>query len=224
MKAVCLLSGGLDSATAAAIAKHEGYKLYCLSFNYGQIATNEIESAKKIAKALGAKEHRVVDISFLKQLYGPGATVLLDEQMPMPEKFEQSIIVPFRNGILLAIAAGYAATIGAEVIFYGAQEDDARFYPDCRQEFVSAIAQAISLGTESKLTVRNPLADKTKAEAIKLAVELGVPLELTWSCYLNRELHCGRCESCRNRKRAFERAGVKDPTIYAKPPEAKPSA
>ena len=224
MKAVCLLSGGLDSAAATAIAKREGYELYCLSFNYGQIATKEIESAKKIAEALGAKEHRVVNISFLKQLYGSGATALLDEHMPMPEKFEQSIIVPFRNGILLAIAAGYAATIGSEVIFYGAQGDDAQFYPDCRQEFVSAIARAISLGTESKLTVRNPLASKTKAEAIKLAVELGVPLDLTWSCYLNHELHCGRCESCRNRKHAFEEAGVKDPTIYAKSPDAKQSA
>jgi 7-cyano-7-deazaguanine synthase len=218
MKAVCLLSGGPDSATAAAIAKREGYELYCLSFNYGQIAAKEIESAKKIAKALSAKEHRVVDISFLKELYGSSVTALLDERMPMPEKFEPSIIVPFRNGVLLAIGAGYAATIGAEVIFYGAQGDDARFYPDCRQEFVSALSRAISSGTESKLAVRNPLADKTKAEVIKLALELRIPLELTWSCYLNREVHCGCCESCRNRRRAFEEACIKDPTIYAKLP------
>ncbi len=224
MKAVCLLSGGPDSATAVAIAKREDYELYCLSFNYGQIATKEIESAKKIAEALGAKEHRIVDISFLKELYGPGVTALFDEHILMPEKFERSIIVPFRNGILLAIAAGYAAAVGAEVIFFGAQGDDARFYPDCRQEFVSAIARAISLGTESKLTIRNPLAGKTKAEVIKLAVELGIPLELTWSCYLNREFHCGRCESCQNRRRAFEEAGVKDPTIYEKSPEGKLSA
>jgi len=218
MKAVCLVSGGPDSATAAAVAKREGYELYCLSFNYGQIASKELESAKRIAEALGAWEHRVVDISFLKKLYGRGVTALLDERIPMPEKFDPSVIVPFRNGILLAIAAGYAATIGAEAIFYGAQADDARFYPDCRQDFVSAIARAISLGTESKLTVRNPLAGKTKAEVIKLAAELRVPLELTWSCYLNGKLHCGRCESCRNRKLAFEGAGVKDPTVYAKPP------
>lgn len=222
MKAVCLLSGGPDSATVAAVAKSEGYELYCLSFDYGQIATKEIESAKKIAEALGAKEHHVIDISFLRKLYGPGVTALLDERMFMPEKFERSIIVPFRNGILLSIAAGYAAAVGAEAIFYGAQGDDARFYPDCKQEFVSAIARAISLGTGSKPTVRNPLADKTKAEVIKLAVELGVPLELTWSCYLNRELHCGRCESCQNRRRAFQEAGIKDPTRYAESPEARP--
>ncbi len=215
MKAVCLLSGGLDSAVAAAIAKREGYELYCLSFNYGQIATKEIESAKKIAKALNVKEHRVVDISFLKDIYGQGVTALLDKNMPMPERFEQSVVVPFRNGIFLSIAAGYAAAIGADVIFYGAQKDDAKFYPDCRQDFVSAISQAISSGTETKLTVRDPLGDKTKAEVIKLGVELGVPLELTWSCYLDGELHCGRCESCRNRKCAFEEAGIKDPTIYS---------
>ncbi len=217
MKAVCLLSGGPDSAAAAAVAKREGYELCCLSFNYGQIAAKEIESAKKIAKALGTKEHRVVDISFLRELYGPGITALTDERMQMPEKFEQSVIVPFRNGILLAIAAGYASTVGAEAIFYGAQGDDARHYPDCRQEFVSAISRAISSGTESKLAVRNPLGGKTKAEVIKLAAELGVPLELTWSCYLNGGLHCGRCESCRNRKRAFAEAGIKDPTTYANP-------
>ena len=217
MKAVCLVSGGPDSAVAAAMAKKGGYDLYFLSFDYGQIATRELESAKKIVKALGAKEHRVVDISFLKDLYGSGVTALLDEDIQMPERFEQSVIVPFRNGILLSIAAGYAATIGADAIFYGAQGDDARFYPDCGQEFVSAISQAISSGTESKLTVRNPLGDKTKAVVVKLAVELGVPLELTWSCYLNLKAHCGRCESCRNRKLAFKEARVKDPTTYIKP-------
>lgn len=217
MKAVCLVSGGPDSAVAAAMAKKEGYELYCLSFNYGQIAAKELESAKKIVKALGAKEHRVVDISFLRDLYGSGVTALLDKKMPMPERFEQSVIVPFRNGILLSIAAGYAAAIGADAIFYGAQGDDARFYPDCTREFVSAISRAISSGTGSKLTVRNPLAKKTKAEVIKLAVELGVPLELTWSCYLGLKKHCGRCESCRNRKRAFREAGIEDPTDYESP-------
>jgi len=215
MKAVCLLSGGLDSAVAAAIAKNEGYEIYCLSFNYGQIAAKEIECARSIARALGAREHRIIDVSFLKDLYGSGVTALLDKNMPMPERFEQSVIVPFRNGIFISIAAGYAAIIGADVIFYGAQGDDAKFYPDCRQNFVSAISQAISSGTESKLTLRNPLGDKTKTEVIKIGAELGVPLELTWSCYLDGDVHCGRCESCRNRKRAFEEAGVKDPTTYA---------
>jgi len=215
MKAICLISGGVDSATSAAIAKSEGYEIYCLSFDYGQIAKKELESAKKVAKALGAKDHRIVDISFMKKLYGPGVTTLLDERMPMPEKFEQSIIVPFRNGIMLAIAAGYANSIGADAIFYGPQADDAPFFPDCRKEFVAAMSKAISIGTDSKLEVKNPLANKSKAEVIKLGAKLGVPLELTWSCYLNGEFHCGRCESCNNRRKAFKAAGIKDPTKYA---------
>lgn len=216
MKAICLISGGVDSATAAAIAKSKGYEIYCLSFDYGQIAKRELESAKKIAEALGAKEHRIVDISFMKKLYGPGVTVLIDERMPMPENFEPSVIVPFRNGIMLAIAGGYASSIGADTIFYGPQGDDALNYPDCRKDFVSAMSKAISLGTDSKLEVKNPLANKSKAEVIKLAVKLSVPVELTWSCYLNGELQCGRCESCKNRRNAFKAAGIKDPTKYAK--------
>ena len=132
MKAICLMSGGVDSATSAAIAKSQGYDLYLLSFDYGQLAQREIECARKLAKALGAKEHRVVDITFLKDLYGPGITVLLDRKMAMPGKFEPEVIVPFRNGIMLAIAAGYADSVKADAIFYGPQGDDAPFFPDCR--------------------------------------------------------------------------------------------
>lgn len=215
MKAICLISGGVDSATSAAIAKSEGYELYCLSFDYGQIAKRELESAKKVAKALGAKEHRIVGITFLRDLYGKGVTALMDKKMPMPGKFEPSVIVPFRNGIMLAIAAGYADSVGADAIFYGPQGDDAPFFPDCRKEFVSAMSKAISLGTGSKLEVKNPIANKSKAEVIKLGVKLGVPVELTWSCYLNGKVQCGRCDSCNNRKNAFKAAGIKDPTKYA---------
>ena len=214
MKAICLISGGVDSATSAAIAKSEGYELYCLSFDYGQIAKRELESAKKIAKVLGVKEHRIVDISFLKELYGPGVTALLDKRMPMPGKFERSVIVPFRNGIMLAIAAGYADSVKADAIFYGPQGDDAPFFPDCRKEFVSAMSKAISIGTDSKLKVKNPLAKKSKAEVIRMAVKFGVPVELTWSCYLNGRVQCGRCDSCINRKNAFKAAGIKDLTKY----------
>lgn len=216
VKAICLVSGGVDSATSAAIARSQGYDLYLLSFDYGQLARRELESAKRLAKALGAKEHRIVDITFLKNLYGPGVTALLDKSMSMPEKFEPSVIVPFRNGIMLAIAAGYADSVKAEAIFYGPQGDDAPFFPDCRKEFVSAMSKAISIGTGSKLEIRNPLAEKSKAEVIKLAIKFGVPLELTWSCYLNGKLQCGRCESCNNRKNAFKKAGIADPTKYAK--------
>ncbi len=214
MKAVCLVSGGPDSAVSAAVAKSEGYELYLLSFDYGQLAKKELESAKRTAKVLGAKDHRIVDASFMKKLYGAGVTALLDKRMPMPENFDQTIIVPFRNGVMLAIAAAYASSIGADAIFYGPQMDDAKSYPDCRKDFVSAISQAISLGTDSKLSVKNPLADKTKAEVLKLATKMGVPLEMTWSCYQDGKIHCGRCESCKNRKKAFKAADIKDPTKY----------
>ena len=213
-KAVCLLSGGPDSATVAAMARGEGYDLHCLTFDYGQLGVKEIEGAKKLATYFRAKEHRILDISFLKGLFGRGSSSLLDEGMPMPREFERSLIVPFRNGIMLSIAVGYAATVGAEVVFYGAHGGDAPFYPDCRGEFVSAMERAAVLGTEVGLKIRNPISKLSKAEVIKIGKELGVPLELTWSCYLSRARHCGKCESCVNRKRAFEAAGVPDPTLY----------
>jgi 7-cyano-7-deazaguanine synthase len=215
-KAICLLSGGPDSAVAVAVAKRKGYDIYCLSFDYGQIASKEIKSAKLVAKKLGAKEHKIVDLSVLKDLYGSGVTALTDKKMKMPEKFEPSVIVPFRNGILISIAAGYAAAIGAEAIYYGAQKDDAPFYPDCRPEFAEAISTAITRGTDLNIVVKNPLAKLTKAGVMKLAKKLKVPLELTWSCYLNGDVHCGHCESCKNRKNAFRAAGVEDPTKYTK--------
>jgi len=215
MKAVCLLSGGPDSAVAAAIARNEGYEIYCLAFDYGQRGRRELESAKKIARFLGAREHMIVDMSSLKRIYGRGVTALTDEGMRMPERFERSVIVPLRNGIMLAVAAGYASAIGADAIFYGAQGDDARFYPDCRNEFATAMEAAIRAGTGEDIKVRNPLVRMKKSDVIRLGVKLGLPLEDTWSCYLGGRLHCGRCESCRNRKRAFREAGVRDPTKYS---------
>ncbi|MEW6593064.1 MAG: 7-cyano-7-deazaguanine synthase QueC [Candidatus Hadarchaeota archaeon] len=212
-KAVCLLSGGPDSATAAAVAKRDGYEVHCLTFDYGQIAPRELESAKLVAKKLGVK-FRTIDLSSIKGLYGSGVTALTDAKMKMPERFEPSVIVPFRNGIMLSIAAAYAAAIGAGAIYYGAQKDDSPFYPDCRSDFADAMSNAISCGTGLKIRVKNPLARLGKADVIRLAAETKVPLELTWSCYLNGPLHCGRCESCRNRKKAFREAGMEDPTEY----------
>ncbi|MEM2874678.1 MAG: 7-cyano-7-deazaguanine synthase QueC [Candidatus Hadarchaeales archaeon] len=214
MKAICLLSGGPDSAVAAALARREGYEIYCLSFDYGQRARRELESARKIARSLGAREHRIVDLSSMKEILGRGVTPLVDGRMGMPEKFEKSLIVPFRNGIMLAVAAGHAVAIGASAVFYGAQGDDAAFYPDCRDSFARAMEKAIGEGTGEKIKVVNPLVRMKKSQVIRLADELGVPLEETWSCYLDGRLHCGRCESCRNRKRAFEEAGIRDPTKY----------
>ncbi|MEM2878468.1 MAG: 7-cyano-7-deazaguanine synthase QueC [Candidatus Hadarchaeales archaeon] len=215
MKAVCLLSGGPDSAVSAALAKREGYELYCISFDYGQRARKELESARSMAKFLGAKEHRIIDMSYMKDIYGRGVTALTDESMEMPESFKPTVVVPFRNGIMLSIAAGYASALGARAIFYGAHRDDSRFYPDCRDEFVRAMERAVLKGTDEKIEIKAPLLKLRKSDVIKLAAELGIPLEQTWSCYLSEKLHCGACESCMNRKRAFKEAGLEDRTKYS---------
>lgn len=213
-RAVCLLSGGPDSATAAAVAKKEGYVIYCLTFDYGQLASKEIKSAKRMARALGAKEHKVVDISFLKELYGQRGGALVNNKVQMPKRFAPTLIVPFRNGIMLSIAVAYAWRVGARKIFYGPQLDDTRFYPDCRREFAAAMSKAIRLGTERDIEVRNPLAGLPKFKVLRMATELGIPLELTWSCYSSGRYHCGSCESCNNRKEAFKKAEIPDPTKY----------
>lgn len=211
-KAVVILSGGVDSSTVAYWAKAEGFDVHCLSFDYGQRASKELLSAKAIAEGLGAP-FKPIDLSALKGIFG-GATALCDESAPMPSAFEPALIVPFRNAILLSIAVAHAASIGAEAVFYGAQGSDAPFYPDCREPFFKAFQRAARLGTGSEIRVDAPLHGLGKSEVVALGSRLGVPYGLTWSCYLGGERHCGRCESCLNRKRAFEEAGVEDPTEY----------
>jgi 7-cyano-7-deazaguanine synthase len=212
-KAIVILSGGPDSSTVAYWAKREGYEVHALTFDYGQRASRaEIDSAKRISERLGIPL-KVVDLSALKGVYA-GATALCDEGMPMPSSFEPSLIVPFRNGVMLSIAVAYAASIGADVVLYGAQGSDAPFYPDCRREFFKAFERAARLGTGADIRIEAPFHGMRKSEVIKLGAELGVPYGLTWSCYSGGERHCGKCESCLNRKRAFEEAGLEDPVAY----------
>ena len=132
----------------------------------------------------------------------------------MTTEFSQPIIVPFRNAIFLSAAVAYAVSVGAEKIFYGAQGSDEPFYPDCRREFYQAFEKAARLGTCQEITIQAPFSDMRKSDVVKIAVKLGVPLELTWSCYLDAEKHCGKCESCVNRKKAFQEADLADPTLY----------
>jgi 7-cyano-7-deazaguanine synthase len=122
--------------------------------------------------------------------------------------------VPFRNAIFLSAAVAYAVSVGAEKIFYGAQGSDEPFYPDCRKEFYQAFEKAARLGTCQEISIQAPFSNLRKSDVIKKAAELGVPFEFTWSCYLNGTKHCGKCESCVNRKKAFQEAGVPDPTSY----------
>ena len=209
-RCVVILSGGPDSTTVAYWAKNQGFEIYAITFDYGQLAVREIRSASAIAERLGV-HHKTVDLSSLKEIY-TGVTSLVDESVPMSATFTNPLIVPFRNGIFLAVAVAYASTIGATKIFYGAHGSDEPFYPDCRKEFYNAFEHAARLGTELDITIESPFSDSPKSEIIRKGFELEVPFDLTWSCYINGPKHCGRCESCMNRKRAFLEAATPDPT------------
>ena len=211
-KCVVILSGGPDSSTVAYWAKKQGYCVYAITFKYGQIATKEVEHAIKIAKMLKVSI-KLIDLSSLKEIFA-GVTSLCDENIPMTPNFSQPIIVPFRNGIFLATAVAYAVSIGASKIFYGAQGSDEPFYPDCRREFYKSFELAARLGTGQNIVIEAPFSNIPKSAIIKKGFELGVPFNLTWSCYLNEQEHCGKCESCINRKRAFKEAAIPDPTEY----------
>ena len=211
-KCVVVLSGGPDSATVAYWAKRQGYQIYPITFNYGQIAVKETAIAQQIAANLGATA-KVVDLSELKAVFG-SVTALCNADIPLTAEFSTPIIVPFRNAILLSVAVAYASAVGAKDIFYGAHGSDEPNYPDCRREFYEAFEKAAQLGTGEEITIKAPFSGYRKSELLKEANKLGVPLELTWSCYRDGEKHCGRCESCVNRKRAFQEAGIADSTAY----------
>lgn len=211
-KCVIVLSGGPDSTTVAYWAKQQGYDAYAISFKYGQIATKEVECAERIALALHLPL-KIVDLSALKDIFGD-VTSLCNKEIPMTSNFSDPIIVPFRNAIFLSAAVSYAVSICADKIFYGAQGSDEPFYPDCRKEFYKAFEKAAQLGTGKDISIEAPFSGMRKSDLIKKAVELDVPLEMTWSCYGSGPKHCGKCESCVNRKRAFKEANVTDPTQY----------
>jgi 7-cyano-7-deazaguanine synthase len=211
-KCVVVLSGGPDSATVAYWAKSQGFQIYPITFNYGQIAVKETEAAQQIAAKLGTCT-KIINLSALKEIFSD-VTCLCNKDIPLTEEFTSPIIVPFRNAIFLSAAVAYAVSVGASHIFYGAHGSDEPNYPDCRREFYEAFEKAARLGTDTDLTITAPFNGYKKSELLKEAVKLGVPLELTWSCYRDAEKHCGKCESCTNRKRAFAEAGLADPTKY----------
>ena len=186
--------------------------MYPITFNYGQIAVKETAAAQKIAESLGTKTKNV-DLSALKEVFGD-VTSLCNTNIPLTSEFSQPIIVPFRNAIFISVAVSYAVSVGADKIFYGAHGSDEPFYPDCRREFYEAFEKAAMLGTGESISIQAPFSGKRKSEVIKKGVELGVPFEFTWSCYRNAEKHCGKCESCVNRKKAFQESGILDVTNY----------
>jgi 7-cyano-7-deazaguanine synthase len=223
-RAVVLLSGGLDSSTTLAIAIAEGYEAHSLSFEYGQRHKIEIEAARRVAKLLGAKEHRVATID--NQIFGGSA---LADDVDVPKgRSEKEIAhgipvtyVPARNTIFLAHALAWAEALGAVDIFIGVNALDYSGYPDCRAEFIHAFEEMANLATKagvegSGFKIHTPLIEMTKAQIIRKAVELHVDLSLTHSCYdpAPDGRACGKCDSCQLRRKGFREAGVSDPIRY----------
>ncbi len=217
--AVCIISGGMDSALAAAIARQDGYEVVAVHFNYGQrTERKERESFRLIAGDIGAKETYEIDLPFFERI---GASALTDDSIAVPvsgvEEGVPVTYVPFRNGIFLSIAAAIAEKHGAEAIYIGVVEEDSSGYPDCREHYIDAMERAVNLGTRDETTVaiRMPLVHLKKSEIVARAIAMGVDLGHTWSCYQNEEKACGVCDSCRLRLRGFEQAGYTDPIPYA---------
>ena len=218
--AVVLVSGGLDSATCLAIAKAQGFDCYALSFNYGQRSSSELDAAKKIAASVGTIQHKVIDLN-IGQL---GGSALTDEAIDVPEAESEGIpvtYVPARNTIFLSYALAWAEVLEANSIFIGVNALDYSGYPDCRPEYIAAFQKLVDLATKAgvegtQIKLETPLIDLSKAEIIKTGQSLSINYAETVSCYQAEEdgRACGKCDSCRFRKKGFADAGVPDPTRY----------
>lgn len=216
----------MDSITAAAIVKNQGYEIYALTVSYGQRHAREIESAKRLANWLGAKEHEIVDLPISRllksTLVSPDADVTGDEKLigkRIPPTY-----VPGRNIILLAIAAAWGESIGADAIIIGVNAIDYSGYPDCGRPFIDSFQQVIRVATKSgveghPIEILAPIAKMSKADIVREGTKLGVPFKLTWSCYKGSGKPCGVCESCLLRKKGFSEAGVPDPALQEEAPK-----
>lgn len=217
--AVILLSGGMDSAVTAAIAKKKGYDLACLHLNYGQkTETRELKQFNELSEHFGALTSMVTDVRFLSQI---GGSSLTDERIEITDaNLDSEVIpssyVPFRNANILAMATSWAEVLGANALYIGAVYEDSSGYPDTRRDFFDAFEKVIDKGTkpETNIKIITPIIDMGKDEIIKKGLELQVPFEKTWSCYKNNEQACGKCDSCGLRLRAFEKVGIADPLEY----------
>ena len=242
-KAVCIVSGGLDSICTASLLKKRNYELYLITFMYGQRSRQEIDKAKEFAKILKVKDHRIIDIKFMKHLYGKTNVLTYNaKKSKLPEKFQYDIVVPIRNAVFITIASAWALSIGAKLVAYGAHTGDNK-YPDCRPIFAKSITKTlnlaeddgIKLGLRKKIQIWSPASDDLdKSELLRIGYEiLGEKIFNTWSCYsngintrkknaggsnnnTNKIRHCGICESCINRRQSIINAGIKDRTDYAK--------
>lgn len=223
MRAVVLLSGGMDSAVAAAMARARGHRLHGLSFDYGQRHRRELRSARALSGALNMMSHRVLRVD-LRQI---GFSALTDRLALERRRSAREILadpripnsyVPLRNTILLSLAAAYAETRDADLLVLGANAVDYSHYPDCRPEYYRALERALALGSKRgvegrPLRIWTPVIRMTKGQIVRKGRALGVPFGLTWSCYAGRPRPCGRCDSCLLRRKGFEEAGVPDPLL-----------
>jgi len=218
-KAVCVMSGGMDSTLSAYMMKNDGYELVAVHFNYNQRTQDkELKCFNDICKELNIKEKYILNLDFFKQL---GASALTDKNIDVPTTgIEEGVpitYVPFRNGIFLSMSAAVAEKEGAEAISIGVVEEDSSGYPDCRESYIKSMQESINLGTkdETNIEIKMPLVNLKKSQIVQKSIDLKVPLHLTWSCYKDEDEACGVCDSCRLRLNGFKIAGIKDPINYA---------
>jgi 7-cyano-7-deazaguanine synthase len=217
-KAVCIISGGMDSAVAAKTAQDEGYGIVAVHFNYGQrTEQRELEAFRSVCDALGATQRYEIELPFFKAV---GGSALTDKSIAVPiggiEEGVPVTYVPFRNGIFLSIATAIAEKDDAQAIVIGAVEEDSSGYPDCTESFLSSFEKTANEGTkkETNIKIFAPLLHKRKKEIVTEGLARGVDLSLTWSCYQNERIACGVCDSCRLRLKGFEEAGEEDRIPY----------
>ncbi len=222
-RAVVLLSGGMDSATAAYEARDRGYELYALHTSYGQRTEDrERACARRLAEELAVEDFLTIETSHLSAI---GASSLTDDDLDVDDADMESeeiptSYVPFRNANLLSMAVSYAEANDCEAVFIGAHSEDFSGYPDCRPAFFEAFERVVDVGTkpETEITIEAPFVEWSKTDIADHGVDLGVPYEHTWSCYRDDEPACGTCDSCAFRLQAFQTVGVRDPIDYAERP------
>ena len=217
-KAVCIMSGGMDSTLSAYMMQNNGYEIIGVHFNYGQrTQKKELECFNNICDEIGVIERYNLDLDFFSKL---GASALTDKNIDVPTNgIEEGVpitYVPFRNGIFLSMAAAIAEKEGAQKISIGVVEEDSSGYPDCRKDYIKSMQDSINLGTknETSIEIDMPLVELSKSQIVQKALELNIPLHLTWSCYKNEDEACRVCDSCRLRLNGFKLAGTKDPINY----------
>ena len=213
--AVVVFSGGMDSFTVLHKAINQGHKVFAVSFDYGQRHNKELQVASTVCKDL-AISHKVVDISSINQLIA-GSSLTSDIDVPeghYEEPSMQQTVVPNRNMIMLSLAVGYAVSIGANKVYYGAHSGDHAIYPDCRPEFVEKMNAVCAIANYEAVEIVTPYLDSSKIEILKDGLDMGLSYANTWTCYNGREKACGKCGACQERLEAFKENGIPDPLEY----------